>query len=398
MNEIQTKAITLETHELRDALRKVCFIPVKEDSYGLPDILLARENGRALLRAADLEDTISVELHGEDDMGATLLPRRSTARFLTGADGSIIFVSSPDAKFITMKREGLGSVSLRIGDAPTLLPLPKDDNLVWYKVDAKWFCRALGWLIPACAIEDTRPVLTSISLKDGAMASADGFRLGVYKDARLSFGLQGKEALLYAKTANLVRRLFGKEEALEIALAHGDAGELTRVHFKAGNVELISQLCRGTFPIIEHLIPQSFQSKISFSVPLMAQRLGMIDIKEIAVSVIRFLFHKTDKDEDVCDIQTTTGEGVCDIQTTTGEDVCDIQTTTGEDTGYSLSLPIKIEEGVKAKIAFDIKYILDAIKPFSVCTLELNSSSSPGKFTGDIEGLIIIVMPMFVQW
>jgi hypothetical protein len=43
-------------------------------------------------------------------------------------------------------------------------------------------------------------------------------------------------------------------------------------------------------------------------------------------------------------------------------------------------------------------YVMDAIKPFSICHIETTSPASPGKFTGDIEELTIVVMPMFLQW
>jgi DNA polymerase III sliding clamp (beta) subunit (PCNA family) len=63
---------------------------------------------------------------------------------------------------------------------------------------------------------------------------------------------------------------------------------------------------------------------------------------------------------------------------------------------YDMSSPCKVEQ--EGKIAVDYKYLLEAIKPFSMCVIELTNLSSPMKITGDIEGLTVIVMPMFVQW
>ena len=86
------------------------------------------------------------------------------------------------------------------------------------------------------------------------------------------------------------------------------------------------------------------------------------------------------------------------IKEETGEEECSVIARSKDDYNYALNLPVKIETQEVARIAFVYKYIIDAIKPFSVCNLELTSPSSPGKFTGDIEGLTIVVKPMFVEW
>jgi DNA polymerase III sliding clamp (beta) subunit (PCNA family) len=63
---------------------------------------------------------------------------------------------------------------------------------------------------------------------------------------------------------------------------------------------------------------------------------------------------------------------------------------------YDMSLPCKVE--AEGKIAIDYKYLLEAIKPFSMCSIELSNPSSLMKITGDIEGLTVIVMPIYVEW
>jgi DNA polymerase III sliding clamp (beta) subunit (PCNA family) len=65
---------------------------------------------------------------------------------------------------------------------------------------------------------------------------------------------------------------------------------------------------------------------------------------------------------------------------------------------YDLRLPVKVSTPLFGKVAVNIEYITSAIKYFSMCQMELNSPSSPMKFTGDIEGLTVLVMPMFVEW
>ncbi len=106
----------------------------------------------------------------------------------------------------------------------------------------------------------------------------------------------------------------------------------------------------------------------------------MISEQEISSHIVRFIFHTLETQEQICSIAATIELG-----------------NDKSDSDYELSCPIKLESS-EGKIAFNHKYVMDAIKPFSMCNLEIQSPSSPGKFTGDIEGLTIITMPMFVQW
>lgn len=64
---------------------------------------------------------------------------------------------------------------------------------------------------------------------------------------------------------------------------------------------------------------------------------------------------------------------------------------------YEMTIPAKTDHE-QFKIAMQYKYLMDAIKPFSLCTLEMSNASSPLKVTGDIEELMVIIMPMFIQW
>ena len=140
---------------------------------------------------------------------------------------------------------------------------------------------------------------------------------------------------------------------------------------------MFSQMIQGNYPNYEQLIPTSYTSKVSFSTPLMLQRLSMIDKDIISGGIVRFVFKKYGK---------------------TLEHLCKVTASSEDEASFSLSLPVKIETEEDSKIAFNLKYMQDALKPFSLTTLELTSPSQPGKFTGDIEGLTIVVMPMYVQW
>lgn len=148
---------------------------------------------------------------------------------------------------------------------------------------------------------------------------------------------------------------------------------------KSEDIKFVSQVLIGNYPKYEQLIPEEYTNLISFSAPLLEQRMRLIDSLGIHGGITKYIFSiNEDSKEHLCTIQTK------------GED--------GNVFEYALNLPIKILEGEGVHIAFNCNYVKDAIKPFSKCELSISTPSSPGKFTGDIEGVTIVVMPMFIQW
>ncbi len=368
---------TMTTESLRKALEKVKPIKINRQLPVLSSTLVEFTDGKGTLTTSDLERVIKVSFESKsDEPFSIMLLLKTTERFLHGANGSMTLQVDTPHNQIIMERDDIGQLVLAVEQQPKdFPPIAWADNLVWSQLDAKWFCRMLEILVVSCAEEYNRPILTGINCKDGSMASADGFRLTILNDARLAFGLGDKNIMIPCTTANLVRRLFSKEDTLEIAFE--DTKEnITRVYFRSGDVSLVSQLIQGTFPQYEQLIPKSYSCKVSFSAPVITQRLKMIDEINLAGGTTRFSFH-----------QKKNGEHEC-LMETGQEDYCK----------YSLTAPAKIEEGNDGKIAFNYKYILDALRFFSMATLEITSVSSPGKFTGDIDGLTVVIMPMFVQW
>lgn len=379
---IQSKAkmATMDTRELYDALQKVNLIKLNNRLPILSNVLAEFSNNRATFTTTDMERTIrtTVDSTADEDF-SLLLPRKTTAKFLQGANGNLS-VSRDKSDKVIVSRRSIGDLSFtanKVDDFPKIPPIP--DNLEWHNLDGKWFCSMLRLIAIACAPEMSRPVLNGVACNDTEIAAADGFRLHYLKDDRLTFGLKNKQAIIPLDTVNLIIKLFRKEETIEIAFEKTlDNQEIKYVHFKSQKVALTSQLIQGSYPNYHILIPNTFKCKASFSAPLMAQRLNMIDPTALNGNIVRFIFETTEH----------------------GEQICSLQGGNSNETTYRLACPVKYEkqEVEEAKIAFSHKYFLDAIKSFSLCSLEITHTASPGKFTGDIEGLTIIVMPMLVTW
>ena len=369
---------TMTTESLKKALEKVNPVKINRQLPVLANTLVEFADGKGTLTTSDMERIIKVDFNSVSEKPfSIMLPLKVTEKFLHGSNGgSMTLQVDEPPKQIILERDDIGQLAFpvvhQLNDFP---PITWADNLVWSQLDAKWFCRMLEIMVLSCASEANRPILTGIYFKDGAMASADGFRLTVLNDERLAFGLGEKSVVIPSTTANLVRRLFSKEQALEIAFEDTQTG-IMKVYFKSGDVNMVSQVIQGTYPDYEKLIPESYSCKVSFSAPVIAQRLKMLDEMNLSSGIARFVFHQKKKGVHECLIEAG-----------------------NEDYGkYSLTAPAKIEKGNDGKIAFNFNYILDILKYFSMATLEINTPSSPGKFTGDIDGLTVVVMPMFVKW
>ncbi len=375
----KVNTIKVGTKELREAVNKaILVVPRRSTLPVLQNLKLDAYDGKLIVTANDLEKAIHISIPCEmNEEISCLVPRNTLLKFLNGENGKLE-ISHSDSKGTTLSREGLGEIGLKTDNVKDYTPMPDiPEDLNWHKIDAKWFCQMLGVVIPACACEESRPILTGALFTDGAMASADGFRLAVVKNDKLNLGLGDSKAIIPAVTLSVVKRLFSKEETIGVAFKKiNTTNDIERVYFKSGNVLIFAQVIHGNFPNYEQLIPQSFECKASFSAPLMAQRLNMVDESLLASGITRLRFQRNEQNEHECKISC----GIDEL---------------GE---YNFLMPIKLETEQEGKIGVNIIYLKEVMRHFSLVNIELTSLSSPMKFTGDLEGVTIVVMPMFIQW
>lgn len=385
--------VSIKVSDLRDALANGMLVDqrtlIPVHSCSKLDVV----GGKATLTSCDTEKTIKVSFDATGPDMSCLMPRRRALKFLSGGDSAVMV--EPTSKGVILTREGLGKVSLTASGK--IEDFPKNEvpsGLKWAKLDAKWFLKMLRHALICVATDESWPVLTAVMCEEGKMAAADGFRLAVVTSDKLKFGLGTRlvsqsadkgggmaevknQSLLPRDIAMVAIRAFAKEESIEFAVGKGpnNFNFNDMILIRGGNTLIMGQAGMGNYPAIDQLIPQSFDSRVTFSVPLMLQRINMMDLRD-GSGILRLHFHKTDKSEDVGDLSGRAEE----------------------EHEYAMQMPVKLENGKDGRVAFNWKYLMEAIKPFSVCTLDLTSPSSPGKFTGDIKELSYTIMPMFFQW
>lgn len=381
---------TVNTKDLIKALSQVNRVNPRRATLPVPSSMLMEfSNNRLTLSSTNLECAIQVSIKCETGTPfALVLPKGIVSKFVRPNSPTTIFtegnVKKNAAPVTTIEQSDVGRMNI-IGVKPSdCIPMPAiPDTKDWLTLDAKWFCRMLGIVAAACAPDESRPVLTGISLQDGAMAAADGFRLHVVKSDKLKFGLSQyknkggigniyKDEVIVPHTAALVaQKLFEKEESVQVAIEQVK----NQIHFVSKDVSLTSSLIQGSFPQYEQLIPLSFSSRLTVSAPLMVQRLDMMDTS-MGSGIIKMIV----REENVLNVEHSDPDGMMD---------------------YVMTVPAHTDPNPKVnefKIAIAQKYLMSAIKPFSLCHLEMTNPSSPMKITGDIEELTHIIMPMFMDW
>jgi DNA polymerase-3 subunit beta len=266
-------------------------------------------------------------------------------------------------------------------DAKDFPPIPKIEGGITTKVEVDALRQGIGQVVFAAASEDSRPVLTGVNAEfDGdllTLATADGFRLAVYKLPLVSPVSQKTEVIIPARTLIELNRLMAdQEEAIEITVNPNKSQAL----FRLKNIELVSQLVQGAFPQYAQLIPQSYNTRV-------------------VVDVAQFL-----RAAKTAAIFASDGGGIVRLVVTPGEELTPGKVTISarsEEIGDDVGEIDAIVEGEEAKIAFNGRYLIDVLSVLreTQVALETTNPSSPGVIRPvGVDNYIHIVMPMFVQW
>jgi len=345
------------------------------------NVLLATDQSRLKLVATNLEMAISCWIGAKvEEEGAITVPAKLLTEFVASLPAEKVDVNlAPKTKTLSLK---CARFEARISgvDAADFPPVPKVEDGVVTKIEAEAFRQAVRQVAFAAAVEESRPVLTGVDATfEGnllTLAAADGFRLAVFKLPLANKVSQKAEVIIPARTLAEVERLATDEEPVEILVNPNKS----QVLFRLKNIELVSQLVQGTFPKYNQLIPQSFATRVVVDVQqfLRATKTAAIFARD-GSGIVRLIITPGG--------EMTTGKlQVSARSEEVGDDVGDIDAMT---------------EGPEAKIAFNGKYMIDALSVLkeSQVALEVTTPSSPGvlKPIGS-DNYVHVVMPMFVQW
>ena len=319
------------------------------------------KDGRAYLRATDMEKMVVMDLSATvEEEGKVLIPIKRLQRFAHYEKGLVV-VESEDRNVWLSDTDN--RVKMCIANVPADELPSVDCGEALYDVGEEFIVNlSRAWLFSAEG-EEIRPVLASVLVEsDGngtvSFAAADGFRLFA---SSMKANLPAGVWLIPRKTCIVLAKLMRKKETVKM----GFNGP--KICFDGvPDVRIVSKLIEGKFPAYQSLIPsQPPEWTFTVSGPVLQSR-----AMQFENNIARL---------------TKTKDGFLRMGIGDNE----------EDSFWS-KIPAKMTGD--GKIALNPVYLADLSGMFAELTMEVTHASSPVKVYGDLEGVTVVVMPMFVQW
>jgi len=357
-------------------------VPTKSPLPVLNNVLLDVEDGKLKLVANNLEMAISAWV-GADvaESGRVTLPARLLSDFVSSlGGGDVQMMLKPGTKTMNLKC-GRYEANINGIDAEDFPAVPSTDEGTRARIVAKTLKSGISQVAFAAAAEETRPVLSGVLVTiegdELTLAAADGFRLAV-RTVQLAEPFEDRLSLLVPARAltELSRIIPDSDECVEIAATPSQ----NQVIFQYPGIMLASRLIEGQFPDYQKIIPQEYQTRV------------VLPVSEFLHATKTAAVFSRDNSNIVRIAVTPSGQelvpGRVDVLATSAE--------MGDNVGQ---LDASVE-GEEAQIAFNVRYLRDALEAMSggEVSLEMNGSQAPGLLKPVAgTGHLHVIMPMHVS-
>lgn len=341
----------------------------------LDNLLLSVEGNRLKIAATNLEIGVIKFIPITDGTaGEITIPARTLVELISGLGPSQVVLESA-AEVLTVQSGKLKAVISGISAAEfPAIPLAKDSHTT---ISKEAFLTS-SQILFAAAVDEGRPVLTGIltEAKDAKLdfVATDGFRLA-HRQVQLAQSqpakggpAEGFKSLIPKKTFEEVLRLISEQEVSEVKISTSE--NQNQAVFSLGQTMVSSRLIEGQFPAWEKIVPTQIVGRV------------LID-KEIFLKGVKLAAVFAKNEANI--VALTTKPGGLMLKSSAKEIGSQENEIEGE------------VEGPDLQIAFNTKFLLDAISniPTSQLMLEFSGplSASLIKPIGE-EGLEYIVMPV----
>lgn len=334
----------------------------------LDNILLATEGSNLKIAATNLEIGIIKFIPVEViEPGEVTAPAKTLVEIVSGlkqvkldieADTSNIMVSSGKFK---AKINGMSSSEFPV------IPLSEVEGVKF----SKELLQSCAQILFASAVDEGRPILTGIltQTSNGNMdfIATDGFRLA-HKRVKLEDSKLDFKSLIPRKTYEEVIKILSEDGVSSVNIS--TSSSQNQAIFNFGSTVLSSRLIEGNFPVWEKIIPTNIVSKLKIDKDEILKAIKLASVfarNESNVIIIKLAENKIQIESSAKELgnQENEVEGVI--------------------------------EGESLNIAFNAKFLIDAISSCPTQEIEINFSGalSPTliKPVGDF-GLEFIVMPV----
>lgn len=319
----------------------------------LSGILLRTANNRLLLTATDLELGINVSVPVQVmEEGSTVIQSKFFSELVRRLPDTPIEISmEPGTKSVTINYSP-SKTSINSMDPEEFPVVPELENSSCISLNSSTFKSMVKQTTFATAPDENRPIFTGVLLlvdqREIKMVATDTHRLAFRTGVVESPLDEPWQAIIPGKTLNEVSKLIKEEDEIITIVPTNN-----QVMFKFGEISLISRLIDGQFPNHTQVIPKSCKTKVRVGTK------ALLDSVERASLLAR--------------------EGSNVIKLVIQDNTLVI-TSNSPDLGKAHEeLSIEID-GEETQIAFNSRYLIDALKAIDSeeIMLELSGSLSPG--------------------
>ncbi|HSR34444.1 MAG TPA: DNA polymerase III subunit beta [Anaerolineae bacterium] len=349
----------------------------------LANILLETDEGQLRLAATNLEVGVNCWVGARvEEEGSITVPARLLTEFVNSLPpGHIDMELTERTQTLNLKCARFeanikGIASSEFPDVPTAENINGQNNL---HLESESFKRMIDQVVFAAATDESRPILTGVlaHFHQGGLtlAAADGFRLSV---TNADVGMDVDETvkvIIPARALKELSRISGDhEEEMELIITP----QRNQILFHQPNVDLVSQIIDGNFPDYTQIIPKSHTTR------------SIVNTQELLKAVkVAFLFARDAAE--LIRFQILPGSELSPGQI--------VVTGTSAEFGDNVSEIDASIEGEEVEIAFNARYMIDALSVMGTpeVALETSTPSSPGVLLpvgGD--DFLCVIMPMHI--
>ncbi|MFH1084158.1 MAG: DNA polymerase III subunit beta, partial [Chloroflexota bacterium] len=311
--------------------------------------------------------------------GATTVPARLLGDFVNSLPAERVDLELIARTQTLNLKSGRYEANIKGIDAQEfpLILVPEGDNAL--TVDPAALRQMIDQVAFAAATDESRPVLTGVLLDVVAdrltLAAADGYRLSVSATQLEQGPAHDLKVIVPARALQELRRISGDQQEPVTIIVSPNRNQ---VFFRLKDIDLVSQLVEGAFPDYRQIIPTRANTKTTLGVAefLQVMRMAYIFARD-SNNIVRV---QMIPDGD-------SGAGRVIVSATSAEH------------GDSVSELDAQIEGAPVEIAFNARYLIDALAVMETAqlTLETRDAASPGVLrpVGGSD-FVHIVMPMHI--
>lgn len=344
----------------------------------LGNVLVATDEGRLRLSATNLELGITCWIGAKiEEEGSTTVPARTFTELVSTLIDKQVDIELNVRTQTLNVRCGASNTDLKCIDSQEFPPMPVPDLEDGIEINVADLKEMIQQVAFAASTDEARPILTGVlvTVEDNQiiLSAADGFRLSIRRAELSNPVSRSISSVIPARALTELARIAADgEKSLSMALPQGRG----QVIFHMQNVELVSQLIEGSYPDLQQLIPQSYNTRavLTTSTFLKACKQAEIFARE--------------------------GSHIARVNILNGGEMEPGQVEISgqsEETGYNQTIVDATIEGQPQLIAFNVRFlreILDVISTPNVA-LETTADTSPGvvRPVGE-ENFLHVIMPM----